>query len=982
MKKIVSLVLAISMVLSMFVSAFAVTTFEDIEGENCAGAVEALVALGVVNGLPDGTYGPDQNVTRAELAKMLVLCLDLEAQVEGMKSSTLFDDVVKEDIRWYNGFVNTAAQSKLVNGYPDGTFQPQKNVTYAEAYTMIIRATGWSEVADTEFSGVWPTAYMAKASELGLNEDVEGTDATEPAKRGDIAIMLWNMLRTNMWKVVSQNEGTGMTLAPSDTMLEIKFKNNAYYDDAILEDVEVTADGKVYATITDAADEDDSFRGEVVDVDIARLIPGMKVSSLVKTSKKADERAVLTITPENTFVEGFVTDTTAKVLEIDEVKYKLADADEIAELNAEVGQKVYVVAELEDTKVVNYKVLPTEGTEITKESQIETRFDEEALVIVDGEWTTREDLEVGAVYTEMAEFGETYYMVSTEREEGTFESYTVEKDANQSFYLEIDGEEYRGIASNFEAKEGEKNNKTVPASELRKEAKENKYIDADVELVLNYLGHIVKMNFGEVDELDGDSNFYAVMSNGAWTVPGENGVIYRVSLAGSDGERNAYDLESVDLTTDLGVNEASTLYTDIFATKGNVKFVWAEFDKEVVDVLEVIEAGKAYGDEDRFVAEAFTAEMDDEEFYLNNAAESEVTDSTIVYTVTPVLNDDETKVVDLEIKVTTGPDALEGVTSGIVVYDDTKTVKRAKYVFVEDEATSRELHFALVEDVEVERAGVEYVTLAGTTYEIDDDNTLAFVEGNVVAYTIDDEVVTCKYVLAPTDLDGSAKIVEEVDGSTIVYTDGSTLNANRESVKEKYKKYTFVVVDAAYDKDDEYKVEFLEVEELGEGIEALVGGDFSADLGDRVLEVVDDTNKIAYIITGFHEEDVITNGVWSDGETSEDDGEGEGEGEEPTVTTISGDTLNLTVEYVGVALLDKNLAMTALNTNAEYKAIVDLVTLTDDAGTATVTGTGIVVPVAAEAEATNGTGTPITYMLSVEYTVAEGIIDMTITIEA
>ena len=172
MKKIVSLVLAISMVLSMFVSAFAATaSFEDVANTKYAGSVEALVELGVINGLPDGTYGPEKKVTRAELAKMLVVCLGLGDSVEALSGRTIFTDVAEN--HWGSGYINAAVQTKVIAGYPDGTFKPEKEVTYAEAYTMIIRALGYGNVVDTE--GTWPTAYMLKAVELELLDDMTDT---------------------------------------------------------------------------------------------------------------------------------------------------------------------------------------------------------------------------------------------------------------------------------------------------------------------------------------------------------------------------------------------------------------------------------------------------------------------------------------------------------------------------------------------------------------------------------------------------------------------------------------------------------------------------------------------------------------------------------------------------------------------------------------------------------------------------------------
>ena len=73
MKRIVSLVLALSMVLSMFSFAFAGTAVPDVEGTEYEAAVSALVELGIVHGFEeDGTYRPGDTVTRAQMAKLLV----------------------------------------------------------------------------------------------------------------------------------------------------------------------------------------------------------------------------------------------------------------------------------------------------------------------------------------------------------------------------------------------------------------------------------------------------------------------------------------------------------------------------------------------------------------------------------------------------------------------------------------------------------------------------------------------------------------------------------------------------------------------------------------------------------------------------------------------------------------------------------------------------------------------------------------------
>jgi len=104
--------------------------------------IMSLVEAGVVNGYPDGTFKPEFPVTRAEFAKMALLSLGYALEFPETPS---FPDLVKEE--WYYGYVEGAVKHGLVKGYPDGTFQPQGNITMAEILTVVVRAKGWEEAA-------------------------------------------------------------------------------------------------------------------------------------------------------------------------------------------------------------------------------------------------------------------------------------------------------------------------------------------------------------------------------------------------------------------------------------------------------------------------------------------------------------------------------------------------------------------------------------------------------------------------------------------------------------------------------------------------------------------------------------------------------------------------------------------------------------------------------------------------------------------
>src|SRR6056297_4280130 len=120
MKKILSLVLVLSLVLGTFSFAFAEGHLpEDVVGEDSEEAVATLMALGVVDGYDEGTYKPEKMVTRAEMVKLII-----EAQGYGELAKGSTTTFVDAQGHWAEKFIGFAASMKIVKGYPDGTFKP------------------------------------------------------------------------------------------------------------------------------------------------------------------------------------------------------------------------------------------------------------------------------------------------------------------------------------------------------------------------------------------------------------------------------------------------------------------------------------------------------------------------------------------------------------------------------------------------------------------------------------------------------------------------------------------------------------------------------------------------------------------------------------------------------------------------------------------------------------------------------------------
>ena len=197
MKKVLSLVLVIAMVISSMSFAFA-GTFEDVTDATTLKAVEALTALGVVNGYADGTFKPENSITRAEMAAMLVRALGHSDLAAGSSSS--FKDAKG---KWYDGEVAIAQSIGLTDGYPDGTFKGDNKVSYTEAITMVMRALGYNNraVNSNRAEAYNATAYKTTAARLGVLKNV--VVGSGEANRGDVALMLYNSLEV---QVVVPNE--------------------------------------------------------------------------------------------------------------------------------------------------------------------------------------------------------------------------------------------------------------------------------------------------------------------------------------------------------------------------------------------------------------------------------------------------------------------------------------------------------------------------------------------------------------------------------------------------------------------------------------------------------------------------------------------------------------------------------------------------------------------------------------------------------
>ena len=192
MKKLLAMVLALVMTLSLAVSANAFKDDKSIS-DDYAEAVAVLNGMGVFKGYEDGSFKPEGNITRAEVATIIyrIYTADVAKNDKSGLYATYnkFSDMAGAS--WAAGYIGYCANASLVKGYPDGTFKPSGKVTGYEVLAMILRAVGYDK--NNEFSGAdWALHVAQTAQQLGVLDNVaKTTDLNAPASRELVAELLF-----------------------------------------------------------------------------------------------------------------------------------------------------------------------------------------------------------------------------------------------------------------------------------------------------------------------------------------------------------------------------------------------------------------------------------------------------------------------------------------------------------------------------------------------------------------------------------------------------------------------------------------------------------------------------------------------------------------------------------------------------------------------------------------------------------------------
>lgn len=174
--------------------------FPDVSNSHWAACdIDKLALNDVVVGYPDGLFKPNQKISRAEFATMLVKGFNLDCDLD---RQVLFSDVPREN--WANAAIAKAVDEDLLTGYPNKKFKPQAPVTRVEALTSIAKGMTCdidkckadeilSQYADGNQVPGWARIPVAKSLQNGALKDSPTPNMILPnkdASRADVASMM------------------------------------------------------------------------------------------------------------------------------------------------------------------------------------------------------------------------------------------------------------------------------------------------------------------------------------------------------------------------------------------------------------------------------------------------------------------------------------------------------------------------------------------------------------------------------------------------------------------------------------------------------------------------------------------------------------------------------------------------------------------------------------------------------------------------
>ena len=382
--------------------------------------IDLLMGLDIIEGYEDGEFHGERNVTRAEMATIIIKTLKLDAA----PATEIFDDVALT--HWANGYITRAYAEGIVKGDGNGNFRPDATVTYAEVYTMFINVLNYQPNKDL----AWPANYVTVARANGIADGIMAYDSVA-ATRNDVATIVWNALNTEV--MMPYTIGDIVTYVSSEkTLLDNRFDEVEYLEEVKFNGFELAnKKDKEFKVEVTLGKKDYTYAAN----DFYTFVEGVKVNALVVNK----EIVSLELAEDFEIIDGLAAELKEEDKDIEGTKgygYIAYNEEEI------VAEKFFttnlVVNEIKAASKVKNTISFIKGADMTVVFDAKkTNYNlYEKMFIYENERLTAMDLEAGDILTQVAK---NIYLVSKETVEGTVEGFDTDK---VNTFITIDNDNY------------------------------------------------------------------------------------------------------------------------------------------------------------------------------------------------------------------------------------------------------------------------------------------------------------------------------------------------------------------------------------------------------------------------------------------------------------------------------------------------------------------------------------------------------------
>ena len=640
LKRALSLALAAIMLIGMMVVSACAVSYNDLTDKDQIvnkDAVSMLVSLGIIEGKPDGSYGPTENVDRAQMAKMLSVIMN-----KGVDNSALYQSVnsglVDVNTNWAKGHINYCYTTGIIAGRGNGKFDPSATVTALEAAKMLLVAVGYDPAIEGFEGADWAINVSVRADEQGIFEGFT-KDLSAPLNRDDAALLIYNALdvemiqsyTTNNYPIVYSDHRTIL----SDKYGVIKVEGVVTANEwAILDDDTDTAlqegktriynpDGILSTTGNTAVAQDSSanVKTPVFNVSTPVDMLGKAVTMYVKKTTILADSTVYgapVVSDVNTVIEtgekvtggdskdddslaallkgtGLATDKATEYYHnYEEVAIDSADVDDIMNVKG----AALTVIDNDNDGYVNYVISVekslTHVSGVSSKNETTTLYGLPGDDVIDNEdiVTTATDLTKGDVVL-VVQYGGRTYVEEPKTVTGEMELFNAKNKDDNKNYIKVGGEEYKQdgleVLSNI--------NKDNPVKFLISECDDKAngvQFDAQYDFFLDDFGNIVAFR-----EVEGAPTQYDLALDSAYSINGLT-TTGQIKLLLADGTSKVYDVD-MDATADRFEDLANS---DDNSTKDSAVETW--FGSAITDDNSMDAVLKFMGSDDATAAGAKT----------------------------------------------------------------------------------------------------------------------------------------------------------------------------------------------------------------------------------------------------------------------------------------------------------------------------------------------------------------------------------------